>query len=157
MNEQYIVFSLAGTFYAVAAAAVAQVEMIEDVTRVPNAPSYLDGIVFSRGVVVPAINLRARFGFDRTAYDVRTRLVVVQAAGRLVGLVVDSAREFQNIPASVIKPPGDALTGQSGRYLKGIATMGNRMIMVLDLEGLLDGEYGHADMETATLASQELQ
>ncbi len=62
---------------------------------------FVDGVVFSRGAVVPAVNLRARFGFERAPYDARTRLIVVQHGGRSVGLIVDSAREFVTIPADV--------------------------------------------------------
>jgi chemotaxis signal transduction protein len=156
MTDHYIVFSLAGTSYAVPTMHVAHVEMLEDVTRVPNAPVYLDGIVFSRGAVIPAVNLRARFGFERTPYDVRTRMIVVHAAGRHVGLVVDSAREFQNISSALIRPPNEALSGPSGQYLKGIATIGNRMIVVLDLEGLLGADDLQVSVETPG-ASQELE
>ena len=72
--------------------------MVEHVTPVPNAPPFVDGVVFSRGQVVPAVNLRARFGFERAEYDLRTRLLVVQHGGRSVGLVVDAAREFVSHP-----------------------------------------------------------
>ena len=157
MTDQYIVFTLVGTSYAVPTAQVAHVEMVEDVTRVPNAPSYVDGIVFSRGAVVPAMNLRARFGFERAPYDTRTRLLVVQTAGRTVGLVVDSAREFQSIPASAIAPPGAGLSGLSGAYLRGIATVGERLIMVLDLDGLLDAQELESATSIASRSSQELQ
>ena len=157
MTDQYIVFSLAGTSYAVPTAQVAHVEMVDEVTRVPNAPAFVDGIVFSRGAVVPAMNLRARFGFERAPYDTRTRLLVVQAAGRTVGLVVDSAREFQSIARSAIAPPGSGLSGLSGPYLRGIATVGDRLIMVLDLDGLLDVQELRAAAAIASRSSQELQ
>jgi purine-binding chemotaxis protein CheW len=157
MTDQYIVFSLAGTFYAVPTSQVAHVEMVEEVTRVPNALPYVDGIVFSRGTVIPAMSLRARFGFERIPYDPRTRLLVVQSAGRTVGLVVDSAREFQTIPADSIKPPGEGLNGLSGRYIRGIATIGDRLVVVLDLEGLLNPEDAQASIESTTRSSQELR
>jgi chemotaxis signal transduction protein len=72
------------------------------VTRVPNAPAHVDGVVFSRGQVVPAVNLRARFGFERAAYDLRSRLIVVQSSGRHVGLIADDAREFVRISPTAI-------------------------------------------------------
>ena len=87
---------------------VAHIEMVEQVTRVPNAPRLVDGVVFSRGAVVPALNLRARFGFETVAYDLRTRLLVVQHQGRTVGLVVDSAREFVAIPEARSSLPTSA-------------------------------------------------
>ena len=142
MTDNYIIFSVAGTSYAIASQDVAHVEMVEEVTRVPNAPHFVDGVVFSRGAVVPAVSLRARFGFDRIAYDTRTRLLVVRPGGRLIGLVVDLAREFMIIPAGSIRPPHEALSGLSGRYIKGIAAIGERRIVVLDLEAVLQADDG---------------
>jgi purine-binding chemotaxis protein CheW len=112
--------------------------MIEDITRVPNAPSFIDGVVFSRGQVVPVVNLRARFGFERVPFDLRTRLIVVQAGARLIGLVADAAREFVSIPPDAIQPPNEALTGMSGRYVDGIASVRDRLILVLNLDRILN-------------------
>ena len=134
----YILFTVAGTTYALPSGDVRHMEMIEDITRVPNAPAFIDGVVFSRGQVVPVVNLRARFGFERAAFDLRSRLIVVQSAGRMIGLVVDAAREFVRIPPDAIQPPNDALAGMSGRYVEGIASMGDRLILVLSLDRILN-------------------
>jgi purine-binding chemotaxis protein CheW len=155
MTDQFIVFELAGTAYALPSERVAHVEMIETVTRVPNAPHFVDGVVFSRGVVVPAVSLRARFGFEREPYASRTRLLVVHTAGRTVGLVVDSAREFIKIPPDTIRPPHDSIAGPSGRYLSGIATVGERMILVLDLDAVLSPEDSAIGAADAAPDSQE--
>ena len=138
MAENFILFTLAGTTYAVRTSEVAHIEMIEHVTGVPNAAHFVDGVVFSRGQVVPALNLRARFGFEKAEYDLRTRLLVVQHGGRSVGLVVDSAREFLSIPASAIQPPPQALHGLSGRYIEGVANLSDRLILILDLREVLN-------------------
>lgn len=135
--ETFILFSVAGTTYALRSRDVAHVEMVEQVTAVPNAVSFVDGVVFSRGEVVPALNLRARFGFEKTPYDLSTRLLVVRAGDRTVGLVVDAAREFVAIDPASIQPPATALTGLSGRYLEGVANMGDRLVLVLDLPEVL--------------------
>ena len=122
----YILFTVAGTTYALPSGEVRHMEMIESVTRVPNAPPFVDGVVFSRGQVVPVVNLRARFGFERAPYDLRTppdRRPVGEP--RSIGLVVDSAREFVNIPPDAIQPPHEALAGMSGRYVEGIASLGD--------------------------------
>ena len=143
-SEPYILFELAGTLYAVPSDVVQRMEMIEHVTPVPNAPPFVDGVVFSRGRVVPAVNLRRRFGFDRAAYDLKTRLIVVAHADRAVGLVVDSAREFVTIPTEAIQPPPDGLAGTSGNYLSGIATVADRVILILDVAEVLNHAAGHA-------------
>ena len=140
MNETFILIVVAGTTYALRSRDVAHVEMVEQVTAVPNASPSVDGVVFSRGQVVPALNLRARFGFDRVPYDVATRLVVARSSGRSVGLVADSAREFVSFDPALIQPPGAALNGMSGRYLEGIANVGGRLILVLDLAEVLTFE-----------------
>lgn len=137
-GETFIVLSVAGTTYAVRSHDVQHMEMVENVTRVPNAAPFVDGVVFSRGQVVPAVNLRARFGFERVPYDVRTRLVVVNSGGRSVGLVVDEGREFLRMPENAIRPPQEALAGLSGQYIEGIASVKGRLILVLDLENLLN-------------------
>ena len=138
IKDNYIVFAVAGTAYALPSHEVGHVELVENVTRVPNAPRWVDGVVFSRGVVVPALNLRSRFGFEAVPYDTRTRLIVVERDARHVGLIVDSAREFVRIPEETVQAPGDGLTSLSGRYLRGVATVGDRMIFILDLAELLD-------------------
>ena len=143
MNDNYILFTVAGTSYALPSQAVAHVEMVEQITRVPDSPPYVDGVVFSRGQVVPAINLRARFGFERTPLDVSSRLLVVQNRGRSVGLLVDACREFLSLPQGSIHPPGDAISGTGAQYIDGVATAGERLIVVLGLERLL-GTTEHA-------------
>ena len=87
-SQTYILFSVAGTTYAVQSYQVRHMEMVEHVTPVPNAPPSVEGVVFSRGQVVPVINLRVRFGFERAQRDLRTRLLVVESgrpAGRPAG------------------------------------------------------------------------
>ena len=139
----YILFTVAGTSYALPSQDVAHVEMVEQITRVPNAPAFVDGVVFSRGQVVPAINMRARFGFDRAPLDVSSRLLVVQSRGRSVGLLVDACREFMTVPESAIHPPGEALSGLNAQYVNGVASVGDRLIVLLGLERLL-GSTEHA-------------
>jgi chemotaxis signal transduction protein len=134
----YILFSVAGTTYAAPSRQVRHIEMIDEVTSVPNTPPHIEGVVFSRGRVVPVVNLRVRFGFDRSERDIRTRLLVVDVDGRLVGLMADEAREFATIPESAVQPPTAALSAVSGNYIEGIATIGDRMILVLDVSSVID-------------------
>ena len=139
--EPFILFELAGTMYGVRSRFVQQIEMIEDVASVPNAHPAVEGVVLVRGQVIPALNLRTRFGFERIARDLRSRLVVINTGTRVVGLIVDTAREFLKLETDSIEPPPEALTGLSGHYLEGIATIGERMILILNLQAVLDLEY----------------
>jgi purine-binding chemotaxis protein CheW len=137
-TEPFILFEVAGTAYAVKSSAVQQVQMIEHVTPVPNAIPVVEGVVHSRGRVIPALNLRVRFGFQKIPFDLRSRLVVINLGGRAVGLVVDTAREFVLIPDASIEVPPEGITKLSGKYLDGIATIKQRLILILNIEQVID-------------------
>jgi len=137
-SEPFILFELAGTTYGVRSRFVQQIEMVEHVTPVPNASAAVEGVVYARGQVVPALNLRARFGFEKAPFDLRSRLIVVNTGARVVGMIVDTAREFLNIPAAIIEAPPEAITGLSGKYLEGIATLDGRLVLILNLEEVID-------------------
>lgn len=137
-SEPFILFELAGTTYGLPSIVVQQMEMVEHITPVPNTPTFVDGVVFSRGQVIPAINLRLRFGFEKKDYDVRTRLIVVKIGNRNVGLIADTAREFVSIPDHLVQPPPEGISGLSGRYLTGVAQLGERIILILNAEEVLN-------------------
>jgi len=140
----YVLFSVAGTTYGLPSGQVRHMEMVEQVTPVPHAPPFVEGVVFSRGQVVPVVNLRVRFGFERVARDLRSRLLVVESSGRTIGLLADDAREFVAIPDGSIQPPSDAIGGLSGNYVDGIATLGDRIVLMLKLTHVIDAVPGVA-------------
>jgi len=137
-SEFYILFELSGTTYAVKSRDVQHMEMIDQITPVPNTPPFIEGIAFSRGQVVPAVNLRVRFGFPRQPHSLRTRLLIVRVGERTVGLIVDSAREFQHIAPQAIQPADEAMAGGSEPYLAGIAVSNDRLILILNLAAALN-------------------
>jgi chemotaxis signal transduction protein len=136
--QTYILFGVAGTTYAVPSPQVQHIEMVEQITPVPNAAHAVEGVVFSRGQVVPVINLRARFGFNRTAINQRSRLLVVQQGTRSVGLLADEAKEFVTIADASIHPPNEAIGNLSGSYLNGVATLGERVVLILDVREVVE-------------------
>lgn len=136
-SQTYILFEVAGATYALPSEAVRQMEMVDHITPVPNAPPFVDGLIFTRGQVVPALNLRRRFGLETKAHDVRTRLIVLAHQGRTLALIADSAREFVTIAGEAMRPPPDTLVGAAAHYLSGIALLGQRLVFILDIERLL--------------------
>lgn len=136
-RDSYVLFELAGATYALRSDDIQQLELVGAPTPVPNAPAFVDGVVSVRGQVIPAISLRARFGFPRAPHDVRSRLIVVRTRGRTVGLIVDSAREFATILADEILPLPEGIAEVSGRYLRGVAHRGERLILIVDVAELL--------------------
>ncbi|AMW27169.1 chemotaxis protein CheW [Limnospira fusiformis SAG 85.79] len=136
-SQPFILFELDHTTYGIPSGVVQQMEMVEQITPVPNSASFVVGVIFSRGQVIPAIDLRVRFGFAKIPYTLRTRLIVINTNQRTVGLIVDTAREFVSISADTIQPSPEGISSLSGKYLAGIATLGERVILILNVEELL--------------------
>ena len=152
VSDSYILCELAGATYAIRSDDILQLEMVAEPTPVPNAPRYVEGVISVRGQVIPVLSLRGRFGFPDAPHDIRTRLVIVRSRGRTVGLVVDSAREFAAIAEDAIQPVPDGVTGLSGRYLRGLAQRGERLVLILDVPGLLAAD--DRSIPTPTLATE---
>ena len=136
-GESYVLCEVAGTAYAIASDDIEQLEMPGALTPFPNAPAFVDGVTSVRGRVIPVVSMRARFGFPRATADLRSRIVVVRSAARSVGLMVDSAREFATIAEASVQAPPAALVDAGTRYLRGIAHLGERLVLVLDVDELL--------------------
>ncbi len=151
-RDAYVLFTLAEATYALPTGAIQQLDMVGAVTPVPNALPYVDGIVSVRGQVLPAVDLRTRFGLPRAERTLRARLLVLRVRERAVGLIVDSAREFAHIPAESVLAPPEAMGGRSRRYLQGVAQLGERLVLVLDAEQLLleDEDTVPADTSAAS-------
>lgn len=141
-----VLFTLGDATYALPTGAIQQLDMVGVVTPVPNALPYVEGIVSVRGQVLPAVDLRARFGLPRAERTLRSRLLVLRSWERTVGLIVDSAREFAHIPAEAVLAPPEAIGGRSRRFLRGVAQLGERLVLVLDADQLL------SDVEDSTPA-----
>lgn len=139
-SATYILFELAGSAYGVRSENVQHIEMLEHITPVPNTAPAVDGVVFSRGQVVPALNLRARFGLSRVPATPSTRLILLKVEQRIVALIVDAAREFRAIPADAIRPIEQTLHGIEGNYVQGVATLKDRLVLLLDVAAVLRTE-----------------
>ncbi|PTX91190.1 chemotaxis protein CheW [Opitutus sp. ER46] len=135
--ESFILFELADTTYGVRSADVLHIEMLEHITAVPNSTGALEGVVFSRGQVIPALNLRACFGLPRADRTPRNRLLFLRHENRTVALIVDAAREFHVLPPEVIRPVGDTLLAGNGNYVHAVANLPHRLVLLLDIAAVL--------------------
>jgi purine-binding chemotaxis protein CheW len=139
-SATFILFQLNEATYAIRSREIQQLDMVRAITAVPNAPPFVEGVVSVRGEVIPVVNLRKRFGFADATANARSRMLVVRQGKRTVGLLVDSAREFASIADDDIQPPPETIADMSGRYLEGIAQVGSRLVLVLNVTELLDGK-----------------
>lgn len=153
-RETYIIFELHGSAYGLRSQDVLHIEMLEHITAVPNTAPAIDGVVFSRGQVIPALNLRVRFGLPRTAPTSATRLIFIHVHQRTVALVVDAAREFRLIPADTVRPIAETLLGINGNYVQGVATVAGRLVLLLDVVAVLNLDEAAPLIAAAATAAQ---
>jgi purine-binding chemotaxis protein CheW len=138
-EKKVIVFALGREEYGVEVDKVRTIERMQPITRVPKVPAFINGVINLRGVVIPVIDLRARFGLDHMAYNDNTRIIIVSAGEYEVGLIVDSANDVIDLDTDEIDSPPEIVGGIKAKYLDGIARFGeSRLLVLLNLERVLD-------------------
>lgn len=139
-SEPFILLEVAGATYGIPSRFVQQLEMIGNITPVPNTPAYIEGVMFSRGKVIPLLNLRKRFGYESNGFDIKTRVIVVKNEERTIGLIADTAKEYLYLPLSSIQPAPDFVSGLSTAWLEGIARKEERTIFILNINEITNVE-----------------
>jgi purine-binding chemotaxis protein CheW len=134
---QLVSFSIGSEEFGVDILRVQEINRMIEVTRVPNAPEYVDGVINLRGKVIPIVNIRRRFGLDRKERDKNTRIVVVELAGQVVGFLVDGVKEVLRIPRSITEPPPTLLGMVKSEYITAVGKLDDRLLILLDLEKVL--------------------
>jgi purine-binding chemotaxis protein CheW len=134
---QLVSFKIGDEEFGVEILKVQEINRMLDVTRVPNAPEYVDGVINLRGKVIPIIDLRRRLGMERKEHDKNTRIVVVELSGKVVGFVVDAVSEVLRIPKSVTEPPPPIVSGIEAAYITSVGKLEDRLLILLDLEKVL--------------------
>jgi len=115
---------------------VQEIIRVQRLTRVPNSPKFVDGVINLRGRVIPVIDLRKRFGIDCTEQGNQTRIVVVEVKGTVLGFIVDSVSEVLRIPAETVEQP-PRLGKVEREYVMGVGKLDNRLLILLDVDRLL--------------------
>lgn len=143
-ETQLVSFLLGGEEYAVDIGFVQEIIRLQEITRVPEAPEFVEGVINLRGRVIPVLDLRKRFRLPAGEDRARMRIVVVSSAGRMVGLIVDAVREVLTLPTAAIEPPPPVVSGIGKEYLKGIGKRKDRLLILLDLSRVLTPEEERA-------------
>ncbi|MEW9667656.1 chemotaxis protein CheW [Ammoniphilus sp. 3BR4] len=133
-----IVFRLQDEEYGVDVHQVKSIERLETITRVPKTPPFVKGVINLRGIVTPIIDLRERFGLSDTSLTEATRIIIVSVNGLEMGLIVDSATDVIDVPVHAIEPPPRIVGGIEAVYLKGVAKLEKRLLILLNLNMVLD-------------------
>ena len=136
-EQQLVVFDLADEGYGVDISAVREIIRLQEITRVPRTPEFVEGVINLRGKVIPVIDLRKRFGLAVEAESQDNRIVVVDIGDQDIGVVVDAVTEVLRIPTDSVEPPASVITTADSDYLLGIAKLDSRLIILLDLRKVL--------------------
>ena len=135
---EYLSFTLGAEQYGVDILKVQEIRGYDQVTRVPDAPDYIKGVINLRGTIVPVIDLRLKLRLDDARYDAFTVMIVLNVDQRVVGIVVDSVSDVIELNAEQIRPTPEFGAAVDTRFINGIGTQDDRMLILLDIETLLD-------------------
>jgi purine-binding chemotaxis protein CheW len=135
-------FRLGGEEYAISILKVQEIRGYDAVTRIANAPEYMKGVVNLRGIIVPIVDMRIKFAVGAPTYDAFTVVIVLNIHGHTIGMVVDSVSDVVTLTPDQIKPAPDMGASVATEFLRGLGTVGERMLILLDIDMLL----GSAEM-----------
>jgi purine-binding chemotaxis protein CheW len=136
-TREVLVFVLGREEYGVDILKVQEIRGYEKVTPIPSAPEYLKGVMNLRGVIAPVIDMRVKFRMPEVRYDTFTVVVILRIAGRVIGLVVDAVSDVVHFAESDVRPAPQLGSLVDGSFIAGLATQGDRMVLLLDIEKLL--------------------
>jgi purine-binding chemotaxis protein CheW len=141
-GTQFLTFVVSGEEYGVDILRVQEIKGWTPVTRIPNTPPHVQGVLNLRGTIVPIIDMRMRFGMDKADYTALTVIIVLsvhtQWGNRVIGVVVDAVSDVLDVAPADIKPAPDFGTTVNTEFISGLATTGNSMVMLLDIDRLLN-------------------
>ena len=136
--DQYLVFTVKSQEFGFQAMRVQEISRVLDITEVPSAPSYIEGIMNLRGRLASVINFRNKFGFEPKEHDEDTRTIIIEQGGFPIGVVVDSVEEVIKIADDMVqKLPESTSTSVSEEYMTGVGMLENRLIILLDVDKVL--------------------
>ena len=134
---QLVSFVLGNEEYGVDILCVQEINRMLQITKVPNAPSYVDGVINLRGRVIPVIDLRQKLGLPRKEHDNNTRIIVVEVNSKTVGFVVDGVKEVLRIPRNITEAPPEIAAGINSDFIKSVGKLEDRLLILIDLEKIL--------------------
>jgi purine-binding chemotaxis protein CheW len=135
--HEYLAFKLGNEEYGVDILSVQEIRGYDTVTRVPDAPEYIKGVINLRGVIVPVIDLRLKFKLGTATYDEFTVMIVLNLGGKVVAAVVDGVSDVVPLSKDQLRATPEFGNAVDTRYISGIGTVGDRMLILLDIESLV--------------------
>jgi len=129
---------------------VQEINKMMNITKIPNAPFFVEGVINLRGKIIPIVDLRKKLGFESKPYDKATRIIVIELDGLIIGFVVDSVSEVLRVPSNTIEPPPSLVGGIESDYIEGVGKLDDRLLILLELKKVFVGNE-KKDLEMASL------
>ena len=139
-SNEYLTFTLGDEEYGVDILKVQEIRGYEAVTKIANAPAFIKGVANLRGTIVPIVDMRIKFNLGEPVYDQFTVVIILNIAGRVVGMVVDSVSDVIALSAEQVRPAPDFSSSFDTRYITGLGTVDERMLILVDIERLMSAE-----------------
>ncbi len=152
---QLVTFNMGTEEYAVNILNVQEINRMTEIAKVPNAPSYVEGVINLRGRVIPVVSLSKRFGFVEKDQDEQSRIIIMDIQGITIGVIVDSVSEVLRIPANTVDPAPHIATEMGTEFIKGIAKMEDRLIILIDMDLLIERSESVSMLEASQKAIGE--
>jgi len=134
---QLVSFMLDDVEYGIDILSVHEILRFPEMTRLPNTPPFIKGVINLRGNVIPVVDMRIRFGFPEGSITDLTRIIVVETGGKQVGILVDNVYQVVRLPVASIDPPSELITGISEDFISGIGRLRDRLIVLLNMTQII--------------------
>ena len=136
-GSEFLAFTLGSEEYGIDILKVQEIRGYEAVTRIANAPEFIKGVINLRGIIIPVVDMRIKFKLGTPVYDQFTVVIILNVADTVLGVVVDSVADVVNLALDAIRPTPQFQSQVDEAFIKGIATIEERMLIVMDIEALL--------------------
>jgi purine-binding chemotaxis protein CheW len=146
---QLVTFRIGNEEFGIDIQKVQEINRMIDITRVPNTPPHIEGVVNLRGKIIPIVSLRTKLGFGETEREKATRIMVVEIDGHVIGFIVDSVSEVLRIHDAKIEPMPSITGGTEANYIEGVINLSDRLLILLNLHTLFDGDLKRVSLAAA--------
>ena len=150
MANEFLTFKLGSEEYGIEILKVQEIRGYDAITHIANAPEFIKGVVNLRGIIVPIIDMRIKFNLGKAEYDQFTVVIILNVAGRVMGIVVDGVSDVINLAAEQVRPAPEFGSTIDTEYIMGLGTVDSRMLILADIEKLMTG----SDMALTDMAVQ---
>ncbi|MAM89020.1 chemotaxis protein CheW [Allohahella sp. A8] len=137
VGREFLTFTLGDEEYAIDILKVQEIRGYDSVTKIANAPAFIKGVINLRGIIVPIVDLRIKFNLGRVEYNEFTIVIILNLSTRVVGVVVDGVSDVIGLEPEQIRPAPEFRASVNTEYVQGLATVGDKMLILTDIEGLM--------------------